>query len=103
MKTLIVDLNVYDNGHHIAFVNSILRYCADREDLLFLFNGKAASLCTGMADDERISFVPEDKLHEDELGNLRDKFREYRFIEQFAIRHNIGRVIFLEIDWYQIA
>ena len=38
MKTLICDLNVYDNGHHIAFVNSILNYCADREDLLFLFN-----------------------------------------------------------------
>ncbi|HWB91631.1 MAG TPA: hypothetical protein VG605_07255, partial [Puia sp.] len=103
MKTLICDLNVYDNGHHIAFVNSILNYCADREDLLFLFNEKAAALCKGMEDDKRISYIAEDRLHPDELGNLRDKFREYRQIERFAVTHRIERVIFLEIDWYQLA
>ena len=102
MKTLICDLNVYDNGHHIAFVNSILQFSADREDLLFLFNAKAASLCKGMEGDHRIAFVTEDKLHPDELG-LRDKFREYRYIERFAVTHHIERVIFLEIDWYQVA
>ena len=103
MKTLICDLNVYDNGHHIAFVNSILNYCADREDLLFLFNEKAATLCNGVQGDKRISYVPEDRLHPDELGNLRDKFREYRHIRRFAAAHQIQRVIFLEIDWYQLA
>lgn len=103
MKTLICDLNVYDNGHHIAFVNSILSYSADRDDLLFLFNEKAASLCKGMEGDTRIEFVPEDRLHPDELGGISDKFREYRYIERFAIKNGIERVIFLEIDWYQIA
>jgi hypothetical protein len=102
MKTLICDLNVYDNGHHIAFVNSILGYSADRDDLLFLFNEKAASLCKGMEGDTRIAFIPEDKLHPQKLG-LGDKFREYRQIERFAMSHRIERVIFLEIDWYQIA
>ena len=103
MKTLICDLNVYDNGHHITFVNSILNYCADREDLLFLFNEKAATLCKGVEGDKRIAYIPEDRLHPDELGNLRDKFREYRQIERFAVTHQIQRVIFLEIDWYQLA
>lgn len=102
MKTLICDLNVYDNGHHIAFVNSILSFSADRDDLLFLFNEKAASLCKGLDGDTRVAFVSEDKLHPDELG-LGDKFREYRFIERFAVSQGIERVIFLEIDWYQIA
>jgi glycosyltransferase involved in cell wall biosynthesis len=103
MKTLICDLNVYDNGHHIAFVNSILTHTASREDLLFLFNGMAASLCKGMEGNDRIFFVPEDHLHPDELGSLRDKMREYRFIRKFALEHHVGRVIFLEIDWYQVA
>jgi hypothetical protein len=103
MKMLICDLNVYDNGHHIAFVNSILSYSADRDDLLFLFNGKAAELCKGMEGDSRISFVPEDRLRRAEQVNLRDKFREYRYIEQFAVSRQIERVIFLEIDWYQLA
>lgn len=103
MKTLICDLNVYDNGHHIAFVNSILNYAGGRNDLLFLFNGMAASLCKGMDGDERIFFVPEDTLHPDELGSLSDKMREYRYIRRFARKHHVGRVIFLEIDWYQVA
>ena len=103
MKTLICDLNVYDNGHHIAFVNSILSHTARREDLIFLFNGMAASLCKGTEDNNRIFFVPEDNLHPDELGSLRDKMREYRFIRDFALEHRVERVIFLEIDWYQVA
>ncbi|HVS97239.1 MAG TPA: hypothetical protein VHE54_12180 [Puia sp.] len=103
MKTLICDLNVYENGHHIAFVNSILSHAARREDLLFLFNGMAASLCKSMENNERIFFVPEDILHPDELGSLRDKMREYRFIRKFALEHRVERVIFLEIDWYQVA
>ena len=103
MKTLICDLNVYDNGHHIAFVNSILSHTARREDLLFLFNGMAASLCKGMEGNDRIFFVPEDNLHPDELGSLRDKMREYRYIRDFALEHGVERVIFLEIDWYQMA
>lgn len=103
MKTLICDLNVYDNGHHIAFVNSILSHTARREDLLFLFNGMAASLCRGMEGNDRIFFVPEDNLHPDELGSLRDKMREYRFIRNFASEQGVERVIFLEIDWYQVA
>ncbi|HEV9037191.1 MAG TPA: glycosyltransferase [Puia sp.] len=103
MKTLICDLNVYDNGHHIAFVNSILSHTARREDLIFLFNGMAATLCKGMEGNDRIFFVPEDNLHPDELGSLRDKMREYRFIRNFALEHGVERVIFLEIDWYQVA
>jgi glycosyltransferase involved in cell wall biosynthesis len=103
MKTLICDLNVYDNGHHIAFVNSIMSHAARREDLLFLFNGMAATLCKGMEGNERIFFVPEDRLHPDELGSLGDKMREYRFIRDFALEHGVERVIFLEIDWYQMA
>lgn len=103
MKTLVCDLNVYENGHHIAFVNSILNYFADSEDLLFLFNEKAASLCDSAADDDRIHLVPEEKLHPDQYQNLQAKFREYRLIEAFAIAHQVERVIFLEIDSYQIA
>jgi glycosyltransferase involved in cell wall biosynthesis len=103
MKTLICDLNVYDNGHHIAFVNSILSHAAHREDLLFLFNGMAATICKGIDGNERIYFMPEDLLHPDELGSLGDKMREYRFIRKFALEHRIERVIFLEIDWYQVA
>lgn len=103
MKTLICDLNVYDNGHHIAFVNSILGHTARREDLVFLFNGMAGTLCKGMEGNDRVFFVPEDNLHPDELGSLRDKIREYRFIREFALKHRVGRVIFLEIDWYQVA
>jgi hypothetical protein len=102
MKTLICDLNVYDNGHHIGFVNSILSHAAHREDFIFLFNGMAAKLCKGM-EHERVFFVPEDRLHPDELGSLSDKLREYRYIRKFALEHGIGRVIFLEIDWYQVA
>jgi hypothetical protein len=103
MKTLICDLNVYDNGHHIAFVNSILGYFAEQQDLLFLFNEKAATLCSGIKGDERITLVPEAQLHPDQYRNLQSKFREYRIIEQFAIRNGIQRVIFLEIDSYQVA
>lgn len=103
MKTLICDLNVYDNGHHIAFVNSILTYFRDRQDCLFLFNEKAAGLCNGIADDGRISLVSEEKLRPNEYGSLQAKFREYRYIEQFAVENGVGRVIFLEIDSYQIA
>lgn len=103
MKTLICDLNVYDNGHHIAFVNSILSYFRDRQDCLFLFNEKAAALCNGIADDGRISLVPEARLCPDEYGSLQGKFREYRYIEQFAVENGVERVIFLEIDSYQIA
>ena len=103
MKTLICDLNVYDNGHHIAFVNSIMSHAARRDDLLFLFNGMAATLCKGMEANDRIFFVPEDRLHADELGSLSDKMREYRFIRKFALEHHVERVIFLEIDWYQVA
>jgi glycosyltransferase involved in cell wall biosynthesis len=103
MKTLICDLNVYDNGHHIAFVNSILTHFRERRDVLFLFNEKAAELCTGIEDDPRVSLVPEEKLHPEEYGSLKAKFREYRFIEYFATTNGVGRVIFLEIDSYQVA
>jgi hypothetical protein len=103
MKTLICDLNVYDNGHHIAFVNSILNYFRDHSDILFLFNEKAAALCPGIKGDSRVTLVPEDKLHPHEYSNLQAKFREYRQIEQFAIANDIERVIFLEIDSYQVA
>ncbi|HEV2482271.1 MAG TPA: hypothetical protein VGS79_21550 [Puia sp.] len=103
MKTLICDLNVYDNGHHIAFVNSILSYFRDRNDCLFLFNEKAAALCNGIAHDGRVTLVPEDKLRPNEYGSLQGKFREYRYIEQFAVASGVGRVIFLEIDSYQVA
>jgi len=103
MKTLICDLNVYDNGHHIAFVNSILSYFRDRKDCLFLFNEKAAALCSGFEDDQRISLVPEEKLQPDDYGSLQAKFREYRLIEQFALANDVERVIFLEIDSYQVA
>ena len=103
MKTLICDLNVYDNGHHIAFVNSILGHFRDRNEILFLFNEKAAGLCKGIKGDDRITLVPEDKLRPDEYSNLQNKFREYRIIEQFAIENGVQRVIFLEIDSYQVA
>ena len=103
MKTLICDLNVYDNGHHIAFVNSIMGHAARREDLLFLFNGMAATLCKGMEDNERVFFVPEDRLHQDELGSLGDKCANTGLFEPSRWSDHVERVIFLEIDWYQVA
>lgn len=102
-KTLICDLNVYDNGHHIAFVNSILAYSADRDDLLFLFNGKAATFCGALDGDSRVFFVPEEEIIPDTRCTLWDKIREYRKIERFAAEHKVARVIFLEIDSYQVA
>ena len=60
MKTLICDLNVYDNGHHIAYVNTIMEYSADREDLIFLFNADAASWCKGLKEDKRVFFLREE-------------------------------------------
>jgi hypothetical protein len=102
MKTLICDLNVYDNGHHIAFVNAILKYSKGREDIIFLFNQQAAYFCKGMNEDPRIFFLDEALLHP--TGRpLLNKFREYRLIEKFALDHAIQRVIFLEIDQYQLA
>jgi hypothetical protein len=103
MRTLICDLNVYDNGHHIAYVNSIIRYSSDREDILFLFNKKAASWCRGLEEDKRVFFVEEEVLENHSNNVFWGKWKEYRIIRDFAIQQAVGRVIFLEIDQYQAA
>src|SRR5260370_20452120 len=103
MRTLICDLNVYDNGHHIAYVNSIIRHSSDREDLLFLFNKKAASWCRGLEDDKRVFFVEEGLLENNPRNVFWGKWKEYRIIRDFAIQQAVSRVIFLEIDQYQVA
>lgn len=103
MRKLICDLYVYDDGHHIAYVNSIMTWAADREDLIFLFNKDAATFCPCLAGDERVHFVDEDFLAKNRENVLRGKWREYQYIRQFAIRQAIEKVIFLEIDQYQLA
>ncbi len=102
MKTLICDLNVYDNGHHIVFVNAILEHTADRQDILFLFNARAATYCPLMAGDPRIHFLEEHLLRATGRPFV-DKFKEYWLIERFAMDQAVNRVIFLEIDQYQLA
>jgi hypothetical protein len=103
MRTLICDLNVYDNGHHIAYVNSIITFSSDREDVLFLFNKDAARWCSGLEGDKRVFFVDEGLLGKDLKDVWRGKWREYQYIRQFAIQQAVERVIFLEIDQYQAA
>jgi len=103
MRTLICDLNVYDNGHHIAYVNSIITFSSDRDDVVFLFNKKAADWCRGLEEDKRVFFVDEELLGKDQKNVFLGKWREYRYIRQFAIQQAVGKVIFLEIDQYQVA
>jgi len=103
MRTLICDLNVYDNGHHIAYVNSIITFSSDRDDVVFLFNRKAADWCRGLEEDKRVFFVEEELLGKDQKNVFLGKWREYRYIRQFAIQQAAGKVIFLEIDQYQVA
>jgi hypothetical protein len=103
MRTLICDLNVYDNGHHISYVNSIITYSADREDVIFLFNKKASSWCPGLEEDERFSFIDEKFLEQDQKNVFWGKWKEYQAIHQFAIQHAVDKVVFLEIDQYQAA
>lgn len=103
MRTLICDLNVYDEGHHIAFVNSIMTFSSDREDTVFLFNRKAADWCPGLKDDKRVFFVDEDFLEKNLKNVFLGKWREYKYIRRFAIQQAVDRVIFLEIDQYQAA
>src|ERR1700761_5531852 len=103
MRKLICDLYVYDDGHHIAYVNSIMTWSADREDLIFLFNKDAATFCPCLAGDERVHFVDEDFLAKNRENVLRGKWREYQYIREFAIRQAIEKVVFLEIDQYQLA
>ncbi|HXB92425.1 MAG TPA: hypothetical protein VNU72_09050 [Puia sp.] len=103
MRTLICDLNVYDEGHHIAYVNSIMTFSADREDTVFLFNRKAADWCPGLKGDKRVFFVDEDFLEKNLKNVFLGKWREYKYIRRFAIQQAVDRVIFLEIDQYQAA
>src|SRR5258708_1769662 len=98
MKTLLCDLNVYDKGHNIAFVNSIVEYSAGQENIIFLFNRKAAEFCPGLEEDPRVYFVEERFIHKEEKNLINGRLREYKYIKAFADTHKIGRVIFLEID-----
>lgn len=103
MKTLIVDLNVYHNGHHITYVDSIVEYSAGREDILFLFNGKTAEYLPWLHRDARVHFIDENLVHKEEKNVARGRRREYNLIKEFARYHQVQRVIFLEIDQYQLA
>ncbi|HEY4061355.1 MAG TPA: hypothetical protein VGM30_05620 [Puia sp.] len=103
MRTLICDLNVYDEGHHIAYLNAIMPYSADRDDLIFLFNKKAVSFCPILAGDRRVFFVDETFLEENRANVMRGKWREFHYIRQFAIEHAIEKLLLLEIDQYQLA
>ena len=103
MRTLICDLNVYDNGHHIGYVNSIITFSSDREEMLFLFNKNAVRWCKGLEGDKRVFFVDEGEPEGGGGNVFRGKWKEYHIIRQFAIAHAVDRVIFLEIDQYQVA
>src|ERR1700759_3309731 len=103
MKTLFVDLNVYYNGHHIAYVSSIVEYSTGREDILFLFNGKTAEYLPRLKGDARVHFIDESLVHKEEKNVTSGRKREYNLIREFARRHQVGRIIFLEIDQYQLA
>ena len=103
MRTLICDLNVYDEGHHIAYVNAILAFSSDREDVLFLFNKAAAHYCPYLEGDKRVSFVGEEFLTETNKHVFSGKWQQYRYIRQFAIEHAVDKVVLLEIDQFQAA
>lgn len=103
MKTLIVDLNVYHNGHHISYVDSIVGSSSGREDILFLFNRKTEEYLPWLREDHRVYFVDESLVHKEEKNVASGRRREYNLIKEFAGRHRVGRIIFLEIDQYQLA
>jgi hypothetical protein len=103
MRTLICDLNVYDEGHHIAYVNSILAHTAGQEDILFLYNRKAADWCPALSRDKRVFWVEEDLLHKSHQNLMLGKFREYGIIRGFAVSNKVDRLVLLDIDQYQLA
>ena len=104
-RVLFCDIHVKMQGHYMSYDQYLLDHIPDMEmlapgiDIHFLFNKEGQQLLNiQSAGADRVTFI---ELDQDDSNSTR--LASLGKIKKFALSHNIGHLILLDLDQYQAA
>jgi glycosyltransferase involved in cell wall biosynthesis len=109
MKILLCDLHISLMGHNLGHVQNAINYLTsnpDSQEYIFLVNPlPEGTIKLSKTNNIQVEYISEHDFNkcDAQKNHLRKAKLEWQIIKKFAEKHQVQRVVLMELDMYQMA